>query len=430
MYSSALEGNHTDKHIGALASAAFVESKYKDCLYFSEETYHEQMQLRAMIQFAKDGMPKEAEPAGPTTEDLVRQALNRNHQQTSHHGAETDESLLRSFGGPSSSDDLPNNPRKARTKGQKSTRQGVRRQKSLDTSMEGRGERPLIRRSDSRKEGLRRSVTSDGATRSDYHRSSSDRRLSQRPAMRRASSAGFAGAGGLRRPSGDGSGRRSSTRRGSLADPGNHHVGGSFRRSSSGEALHRRGSRSPAHPPPGARRSTSRDPPPIPRNSHSNMVPHVPRPRSRTLSSEDPSRIRKTSDHDVRPKRNSSRSPLRAGKVRELPRKPAPVLDKCLVDDDHADDDSESQGESHSSDLDISVSSSSIVSEENEGSVVSVSTASCHSHSEGIGSSVSENEERVLAGSSQNLLESSSGRHRRQRMVDILQKSASPENGT
>jgi len=75
MYCSGLGGNHTDEHMGALASAAFVESKYKDCLYFSQKAYHEQMELRAAILLAEQ---QEARPPPtPTTTDLVRQALQR-----------------------------------------------------------------------------------------------------------------------------------------------------------------------------------------------------------------------------------------------------------------------------------------------------------------------------------------------------------------
>ena len=59
IYESGLQGNHTDKHMGALASAAFVDSKYKQCIYFSEKAYEEQLQLRAMLQFAKDAKPVE-----------------------------------------------------------------------------------------------------------------------------------------------------------------------------------------------------------------------------------------------------------------------------------------------------------------------------------------------------------------------------------
>ena len=60
--------------MGALASKAFVESKYKNCQYFSEKAYHEQMKIRAQIQAEKD---KEKEPEGPTTEDLLKKALQR-----------------------------------------------------------------------------------------------------------------------------------------------------------------------------------------------------------------------------------------------------------------------------------------------------------------------------------------------------------------
>jgi len=76
IYESALKGNHTDKHMGALASSAFVESKYKDCLYFSEQAYHEQMQIRAQMQAEKDGLEEE-ETKEPTQIDLVKEALQK-----------------------------------------------------------------------------------------------------------------------------------------------------------------------------------------------------------------------------------------------------------------------------------------------------------------------------------------------------------------
>jgi len=88
MYISSLEGNHTDKHMGQLASAAFVESKYKNCLYFSERAYHEQMQLRAMLRFAQSGEPNDkikSEDDGPSTEDLVQQKLQQNKAARMKH---------------------------------------------------------------------------------------------------------------------------------------------------------------------------------------------------------------------------------------------------------------------------------------------------------------------------------------------------------
>jgi hypothetical protein len=81
IYQSALEGKHTDKHIGQLASKAFVESKYKQCQYFSADTFHEQMQLRAkLLEEAKkkDAQEEETdEPPPPSTQDLLKKALQR-----------------------------------------------------------------------------------------------------------------------------------------------------------------------------------------------------------------------------------------------------------------------------------------------------------------------------------------------------------------
>lgn len=74
IYSSALEGNHTEKHVGSLASKFFVEGKYKNCDYFLEEAYHEQIKLREKLQAEK----QEVEiTAGPTTDDLLKKALKK-----------------------------------------------------------------------------------------------------------------------------------------------------------------------------------------------------------------------------------------------------------------------------------------------------------------------------------------------------------------
>jgi len=79
MYLSALEGNHTEKHIGSLASAHFVVDKYKSCHYFTEAAFHIQMELRAKLQLEKEQKKGKsaAAPAPPSTEDLVKLALNR-----------------------------------------------------------------------------------------------------------------------------------------------------------------------------------------------------------------------------------------------------------------------------------------------------------------------------------------------------------------
>ena len=74
IYSSALEGNHTEKHVGSLASKFFVEGKYKNCDYFLEEAYHEQIKLREKLQAEKQDMEI---PVGPSTDDLLKKALKK-----------------------------------------------------------------------------------------------------------------------------------------------------------------------------------------------------------------------------------------------------------------------------------------------------------------------------------------------------------------
>jgi hypothetical protein len=99
-----MAGNHTDKHMGALASAAFVESKYKMCLYFSSEVYEEQMQLRAMALFAKEGKARE-QPPPPSTEDKVKNALRRQTMLPKKAPEKNEEKvLLRGFGSTSPKD--------------------------------------------------------------------------------------------------------------------------------------------------------------------------------------------------------------------------------------------------------------------------------------------------------------------------------------
>ena len=322
MYTSALEGNHTDKHIGALASAAFVESKYKECLYFSEEAYNEQMQLRAMLQFAKDGVPVEAEPAGPTTEDLVRKALNRKTEGTIGKGADQDEDISKRRG---------------------SNRKSVRRATSMGGDIDDTNDNRLNARG-SRKSGFRRSSTLDmGSSPAGDRRAG--RRQSRRPtnlglsgeqaiAHTKRVSRTMSGDSGRRASKGtdrikrgslnqDGGLRRSSTTTGDVRD-------GGFRRTSTTVGAPRqRGSRSPGHTTGRVKRTSDRSPAPgIRRTSEQQRNP------DRARSSSD-CEIPGTSDHDMKKK---MRSPKVKGNVRRLSREP-PLLAKALDDDGASDSD-------------------------------------------------------------------------------------------
>ena len=150
MYVSSLEGNHTDQHMGQLASAAFVESKYKHCLYFSEAAYHEQMQLRAMIRFAETGIPDEVKE--PSTEELVQQALGRNKAARLEHEEEQPEEESQNTHNTEQDghdqDVASPNHRPSRAKRTSAAGSGVRRHKSLDESNSGTpsGRRRSLRR--------------------------------------------------------------------------------------------------------------------------------------------------------------------------------------------------------------------------------------------------------------------------------------------
>ena len=61
----------------SIASAAFVESKYKHCLYFSEKIFLEQIKLRADTLEEQRKVKNSQEPS---TDDKLRMALNRKNQ--------------------------------------------------------------------------------------------------------------------------------------------------------------------------------------------------------------------------------------------------------------------------------------------------------------------------------------------------------------
>lgn len=328
MYTSALEGNHTDKHIGALASAAFVESKYKECLYFSEDAYNEQMQLRAMLQFAKDGVPTEAEPVEPTTEDLVRKALNRKKEGNKGTDQDEDNSIRRGS--------HRRTPRRAisldadadyaddnRPPARGSQKIGIRRASTVDMGSGPAGERRAGRRQSRR-------LTNLGGR--GEHAPAPSKRVSRTmsgDSGRRISKGNDRLKRGIVKP--EGSLRRSSTTTGDVRD------GGCRRPSTTVGAPRQRGSRSPGPSAGRVKRASDRSPAPGPRrNSEQQRNPDRARSSSdRELPRTSDHEFRRTSDHG---KKKKIRSPRVHCNVRRLSREP-PLLGKTLDDDDSYDDD-------------------------------------------------------------------------------------------
>lgn len=131
VYEAKLQGNHSDKQKGTLASAGFMSMKYKDCIFYCEEAYREQLSLHDKNEGAR------------ATEDLVKKALIR-QDTIKNLLAEEDCDSSRST-----------DPTKAGVKRGVGERRERRRPKKMaETTAEASNTRPTLNRASSVDRGL------------------------------------------------------------------------------------------------------------------------------------------------------------------------------------------------------------------------------------------------------------------------------------